>query len=87
MVSGKPHLKAGERHDQSAVDAVARTLQIDDGPVVDFEGNEEDLEIRTSTGKVVYVDVTEVVGDYQGELKIGIHGRIRQLFASDLIAQ
>ena len=78
----------GRFHDHLLkVDAVAQTLQIDDGPVFEFEGDEEDLELHTAAGRTVYVDVTEIVGDFQGEVKVGVHGRIRQLFASDLIAQ
>lgn len=78
----------GRFHDHVLhVDARARTLQIDEGPETSFKGNEEDIEVVSDIGDVVYVDVSELVQDFQGEVPIGVHGRIRQLFASDLIAQ
>ncbi len=69
------------------VDAVARTLQIDEGPVVTYTGTEEDLPLNASTGEVLYIDVTEINPEFQGEVQVGVHGRIRQLFARELIAQ
>lgn len=78
----------GRFHDHVLkVDAPGRTLQIDDGPAVHFEGREEDLEVADAKGGTIYVDVTEIEPDFQGEVSLGVHGRIRQLFASDLIAQ
>jgi len=69
------------------VDAVEQTLQIDDGDVISFKGTEEDLKLSTASGDILFVDVTEIEPKFQGEVKVGVHGRIRQLFARELIAQ
>jgi len=78
----------GRFHDHVLhVDATTKTLQIDDGPETSFKGGEEDVEVVTDAGEVVYVDVSELIEDFRADVPIGVHGRIRQLFASDLIAQ
>lgn len=69
------------------IDAVSGTLQIDEGPTVSFTGGEEDLLVTTEVGDIVYVDVTGVDSDYEGEVQIGVKGRLRRLYAKDLIAQ
>lgn len=78
----------GRFHDHVLhVDAKAGTLRIDDGPEIRFDGSEEDLEVTDGKGATLHVDVTEIEPGFQGEVEVGVHGRIRQLFATDLIAQ
>jgi flagellar basal body-associated protein FliL len=69
------------------VNAPAKTLCVDDGLTVTFLGDEEDLFVGTETGESIFVDVSEIVPDFVGDVHIGVHGRIRQLFARELIAQ
>ncbi len=69
------------------VDAPAMTLQIDDGPVVEYEGTETDLEVLTADGKKLYIDITGVVEDFQGELKIGRRGHLQNLLVQDWLLQ
>lgn len=69
------------------VDAAQKTLQIDSGPVVVFDGGEEDLLVHSEAGDEVFVDVTDIDPEFQGEVQIGVKGRLRRLYAKDLIAQ
>ena len=69
------------------VDVPAKTLQVNDGPVVQFEGTETDLEVTTVDGKTLYFDVTGCVPDFQGELVIGCHGHLQNLLIQDWILQ
>ena len=69
------------------VDAKAKTMQIDEGPQTTFIGNEEDLPVMDVTGEVLYLDVSNLNSGFVGEVQIGAHGRIRQVFLSSHIAQ
>lgn len=69
------------------IDAPQKTLQIDEGPVTVFEGDEIDLEIRSPSGETMYVDLSELKPEFVGEIRIGVHGRIRQVFLTSHIAQ
>lgn len=69
------------------VDAEAKTLQINDGPQVTFSGDEEDLQVLSAAGESIFLDVTELDDEFVGEIKIGVHGRIRQVFITQHLAQ
>ncbi len=69
------------------VDAVAKTLQIDDGPKVPFDGDETDLEVVDAGGKSIFVNVTEIVEDFKGELQLGVNGQVRRILVSQWILQ
>jgi len=69
------------------VDGVAMTLQLDEGPVVTYQGGEEDLQLQTLGGDTLFVDVTEVDEEFVGEVQVGVKGKVRQLFAKEFIAQ
>lgn len=78
----------GKFHDHVLkVDAPARTVAIDDGPPLEFTGDEENLVIRTGTGEVLYLDVTDLDPEFIGELPIGVHGRINRVLAVELVVQ
>lgn len=78
----------GRFHDHVLkIDAPAGTLQIDDGPLTRFEGGEEDLAVPSPDGALVYLDLTQLKPDFQGEVEIGIRGRIRRLNLPHMIAQ
>ena len=78
----------GKFHDHVLkIDAPAKTLQIDEDPVVTFTGVEEDFELTTQTGDSFFLDVTQVNPEFQGEIQIGVHGHLRQVFATEYIAQ
>lgn len=69
------------------IDAMAKTMQIDDGPQSLFAGDEEDLAVMDLTGEVIYIDVTQLNEGFQGEIQLGTHGRIRQVFLKEHLAQ
>ena len=69
------------------VDGTKRTLQIDDGPVTDFEGNETDLEVFTNTGVSVFIDVSDYKEDFVGEVPIGVQGHLQNLLIENWILQ
>lgn len=69
------------------VDAVGHTLQLDDGPVVEFFGDETDLLVPDAQGLGLYVDVTGLVEDFAGELKVGVKGRARRILWNEILIQ
>lgn len=69
------------------VDGPAKTLQLGDGDAVTYTGSETDLELRASDGRTVFVDVTKVLPEFQGKVKVGVRGRIRQIYLGNKLAQ
>ncbi|MDA8592534.1 hypothetical protein N9L90_01290 [Planctomycetota bacterium] len=70
------------------VDAKRGTLQLgEEGPAQSFNGSETDLMVEDRNGRVVYVDVTGVEGDFEGSVRIGVKGRIRRLITGTVTAQ
>ena len=70
-----------------ALDAKARTIRIDDGPIVTYAGDERDLLVTTSAGETLYLDVIAVVPDFEGTIHVGVRGRIRKVMILEPIAQ
>ncbi len=69
------------------VDADARTLTIDEGDAMGFQGNELDLKVLTPNGDFLYLDVTGLNPGFSGTVQIGVKGRIRQVFLTNMMAQ
>ena len=70
----------GRFHDWTMkVDGPARTLQLGEGNPVTFAGNEDDLEVRCQLGDTIYVDVTHLDPEFSGDLKVGVHGKLRNI--------
>lgn len=69
------------------VDASAKTLQIDDGPPVSWQGHETDLAVVAADKSVLYVDVTHVEPDFKGELPLGVKGRVRKVLWDEVLIQ
>ncbi len=69
------------------VNAVQKTLQLSDGPVTPYRGDEVDLKVWNQAGETLYVDVTCIESDFVGAVPVGIMGRIRRVFTGDIIAQ
>lgn len=70
-----------------AVDGPQGTLQLDDGPSVPFAGTETDLRVRSSDGGSIYVDVTELDPTFVGDVRVGVHGRIRMMLKDKFLVQ
>jgi len=69
------------------VDGPAKTLRLDKGDSVGFNGNEIDLMVTNQNGKFIYLNVTEANIDFVGELKVGVRGRIRQILTETFLVQ
>ena len=69
------------------VDAVARTIQLDEGPAVSFEGGEADLLVQDAAGRSVYLDLSGLEEGFQGEVHVGVMGRVRSINFSQFLTQ
>ena len=76
-------------HDQHLLklNAVDKTVQIDDGPVIGYEGHEADLEVDAADETVLYIDVTGIEEDFEGEIKVGVMGRVRRILWNEVLLQ
>jgi len=69
------------------VDAPARTLRLDDGPSVTFQGGESDLEVQDAAGRTIYLDLSGLEQDFQGKVHVGVMGRVRSINFSQFLTQ
>lgn len=69
------------------LDVPERTVQLGEGPVVKFEGNERDLRVTAKDGTYVFLDVTTLVPEFQGSLPIGIAGKVRRVYRERFLVQ
>ena len=70
-----------------AVDAPARTLALDGGPPVAFEGDERDLTLADERGRTLAVDVTGLRAGFRGEVRAGVLGRVRSVLLPSFLTQ
>ena len=69
------------------IDDDRREIQLDEGPVVKYEGDERDLVLYSENDEIVYVDVSSVVDDFKGEVHTGVMGRVLQILKKDTLLQ
>ena len=69
------------------VDAVTKRISIDDGPEVTFQGDEKDLRVTSADDSEVYLDVSALESDFQGQVKIGVKGRARRVLWNEILIQ
>ncbi len=70
----------GSLYDHSlTIDATEKRMRLDDGPPIAFEGTERDLRIENERGRCVYLDVTDLKESFSGQIRIGVHGRVKSL--------
>jgi flagellar basal body-associated protein FliL len=69
------------------VDASERTIQLGSGPVQRFQGGETDLEVVDATGRSVYVDVSHLESGFQGEVPVGVLGRVSKVYFTSFLVQ
>jgi len=70
-----------------ALDAGKKTIALDDGPSVSFQGDEADLFVADARGKGVYVDVSAVQADFDGRVPVGTFGRVRNVYFNTFLTQ
>lgn len=80
-------LRGPQAEHSITVDNVAKSLQLDGGDEIRYAGIETDLELISPTGKVVFVDVTGLEEGFQGEVPVGVLGRVRRVIFSELLVQ
>ena len=69
------------------VDAAKKTIQLDGGPLVAFEGEESDLSVEDGQGRIVYLDVSGLAHGFHGALHVGVMGRVRNIYFSSFLTQ
>ena len=69
------------------VDGPGRTIALDEGEPVAFDGDEMDLMLTDAQGDTLYVDVSGLDPGFEGEVQVGVHGRIRSVYFSKLMTQ
>ncbi len=88
---GVSHLEANFRgliHEHVLkVDGSVPSIQLDDGPRIVFRGDEDDLRIESPSGATLFVDVTHFRDSFQGEVPVGVHGKLRRIILRDAIGQ
>lgn len=69
------------------VDAARKSVRLDDGKDVVFQGDENDLFVGDARGKGVYVDVSGLHPDFVGEVRTGTFGRVRNVYFNTFLTQ
>jgi hypothetical protein len=69
------------------VDAGEKTIALDDGPTVEFEGRERDLKLTDKAGQTVYVDVTQLKPEFVGTVPVGVPGKLRRIYRDSFLVQ
>lgn len=69
------------------VDAIGKTVQLDEGPIRKFEGTERDLRVEAKDKTYVYLNVTSLVPEFQGPVAIGIAGKVRRVYRERFLVQ
>ena len=61
------------------VDGPARSCPRGAGHPVTFAGNESELGVRCQLGDTIYLDVAHLDPEFSGDLKVGVHGKLRHI--------
>jgi flagellar basal body-associated protein FliL len=61
--------------------------RLGEGPEIAFSAGERDLRVTDDRGLDAYIDLSEVKPDFRGQVKIGVHGRIRQILFQEYLVQ
>jgi flagellar basal body-associated protein FliL len=80
-------LRGAFREHALTVDAATKTIELDGGIPVHFEGRETDLEVRGQGGDVVYVDVSRVERGFHGEVHVGVLGSVQSVYFTAFLIQ
>lgn len=98
----KPDSKSGLRVGESNMESTMRgflhehvlkvngkkkTIALDDGAPVPFEGTELDLKVTDKSGQSVYLDTTSFHEDFSGEIPIGVPGKVRRIYRDSFLVQ
>jgi flagellar basal body-associated protein FliL len=70
-----------------AVDSAKHTLRFDEGPAVGYQGTERDLKLENELKQCVYVDVTAIDPEFNGEVPVGVPGKVRRIYRDKFLVQ
>ncbi len=62
-------------------------MWIDEGPHATFEKGDEDVRLISVEGNVLFIDASRLKEGFEGEVKIGVRGRIIQVIPVGLLVQ
>lgn len=68
------------------IDAVERTIVLDDGAPVKFAGDERDLAIESASG-TIQVDVSGLKPEFRGDVKVGVKGQVKRVLWDEVLIQ
>jgi len=80
-------MRSGFKTHKLKVDAVRKTISLDGGPEVSFDGSEEDLMLENGPGQRIYVDVSDLEPEFVGEVHVGTFGKLNDILFSRLLTQ
>lgn len=69
------------------LDTAKKTLRLDQGKELAYQGDEVDLFVADAFGKGVYLDVSGVTGEFDGEIPVGTFGRVRNVYFNTFLTQ
>lgn len=69
------------------VNTLEKTVQLDDGPTVGFQGTERDLRLENSKKESVFLDVTTLTPEFVGKVPIGLGGKVRRIYRNKFLVQ
>jgi hypothetical protein len=69
------------------VDGAKKTIRLDDGEELAFQGDEDDLLVEDARGKGVYVDVSAIHHDFSDRVHVGTLGRVRNVYFNTFLTQ
>lgn len=69
------------------VDAPRKTIAFDGGDPVAFEGKERDLAVSNKAGERVYIDVSALDPAFEGEVAVGVPGKVRRIYRDTFLVQ
>ncbi|MBL8858710.1 MAG: flagellar basal body-associated FliL family protein [Planctomycetes bacterium] len=78
----------GMLHDHEiVVNALEKTVRLDDGPAVGYQGTERDLRVENPQKEYVFLDVTTLKPEFVGKVPIGLAGKVRQIYRKKFLVQ
>jgi hypothetical protein len=69
------------------VNAIEKTVRLDGGPSVGYQGNERDLRVETPDKQFTFLDVTTIEPEFVGKVPIGLGGKVRRIYRNKFLVQ
>jgi len=69
------------------LDCIGHTVKFDDGEPCSFDGTEDNFHITNAAGDSIYIDVSNVELDFNGEVPVGVSGQILSVLKRKFVIQ